>query len=102
MATIVSPHFVAFLLARANSLSELIRWKFVIHGFIDGKSRYVTGIRCSTNNRAATVLSVFLEAVTQHGLPSRVRGDHGTENIRVAAYMTQERGENRGSYIWGR
>ena len=82
--------------------SELIRWKFVIHGFIDGKSRFITGIRCSTNNRAATVLDLFLEAVNKHGLPSRVRGDHGTENVRVAAYMIQERGDARGSYIWGR
>lgn len=59
-------------------------------------------MRCSMSNRAATVLDVFLKAVDEHGLPSRVRGDHGTENVRVAAYMMQERGDNRGSYIWGR
>jgi hypothetical protein len=82
--------------------SELIRWKFVIHGFINGKSRFITGICCSTNNRAATVLDLFLEAVNKHGLPSRVRGDHGTENVWVEAYMIQERGNARGSYIWGR
>ena len=82
--------------------SELIRWKFVIHGFIDGKSRFITGIKCSTNNKAATVLDVFLNAVAKHGLPSRVHGDHGTENVRVAAFMIQQRGNGRGSYIWGR
>lgn len=48
------------------------------------------------------MLNVFLEAKDKHGLPSRVRGDHGTENIQVAAYMMQQRGEGRGSYIWGR
>ncbi|KAF8717155.1 hypothetical protein AX14_012207 [Amanita brunnescens Koide BX004] len=85
-----------------NGNHKLIQWKFVIHGFIDGKSRFITGIRCSMNNRASTVLDVFLNAVAKHGLPSRVRGDHGTENVRVAAYMMQERGDNRGSYIWGR
>jgi hypothetical protein len=74
----------------------------VIHSFIDGKSHFITGIRCSTNNRAATVLDLFLEAVNKHGLPSCVRGDHGTENVRVAAYMIQECGNARGSYIWGR
>jgi hypothetical protein len=94
--------FLPFNSTSSPRRSELIRWKFVIHGFIDGKSRFITGIRCSTNNRADTVLDVFLEAVTNHGLPSRVRGDHGTENVRVAAYMMQERGDHRGSYIWGR
>lgn len=48
------------------------------------------------------MLNLFLEAVKKHGLPSRVRGDHGTENLRVAAHMIQERGDGRGSYIWGR
>lgn len=74
----------------------------MIHGFIDRKSRFITGIRCSTNNRAATVLDLFLEAVNKHGLPSRVHGDHGMENVRVAAYMIQQCGDGRGSYIWGR
>jgi hypothetical protein len=60
------------------------------------------GIQCSTNNRAATVLDIFLEAVNKHRLPSRVRGDHGTENVRVVAYMIQECGDARSSYIWGR
>ncbi|KIO19209.1 hypothetical protein M407DRAFT_48023, partial [Tulasnella calospora MUT 4182] len=31
-----------------------------------------------------------------------VRGDHGTENIEVAAFMEEYRGQGRGSYIWGR
>ena len=74
----------------------------MIHGFIDGKLHFITGIQCSTNNRVATVLDLFLEAVNKHGLPSRVHGDHGTENVWVAAYMIQERSDARGSYIWGR
>ncbi|KAJ3001057.1 hypothetical protein NUW54_g6678 [Trametes sanguinea] len=80
----------------------LIRWKFVTHCFIDGYARFVTGIRVHTNNRADTVLSLFLESIADHGIPSRVRGDHGTENIRVAEWMEATRGLNRGSYIWGR
>jgi hypothetical protein len=82
--------------------SELIRWKFVIHGIVDGKSCFITGIKCSTNNKAAMVLDMFLNAVAKHGLPSCVRGDHGTENVQVAAFMIQQHGDGRGSYIWGR
>ena len=80
----------------------LIRWRIVIHAFIDGFSRFVTGVRASNNNRAETVLSLFLDIIEEHGLPSRVRGDHGTENLHVAAYMEVARGLGRGSYIWGR
>ena len=81
--------------------AELIRWKIVNHGFIDGYSRLVTGSRFSNNNRSDTVLKVMLSAVKEYGLPSRIRGDHGTENVKVAAYMYEQRGSGRGSYIWG-
>ena len=80
----------------------LIRWRIVFHAFIDGFSRFVTGIRASNNNRSETVLNLFLDIIEEHGLPSRVRGDHGTENLLVAAYMEEARGLGRGSYIWGR
>lgn len=89
---------------RSNSAiaTGLIRLKIVIHCFIDGKSCLVTGIRASNNNRAQTVLDLFLHAVSTYGTPSRVRGDHGTENVLVAAWMEEHRGLNRGSYIWGK
>ena len=60
-------------------------------------------LSCHGNNRAETVLRVFLQAVTAHGLPSRIRGDHGVENVRVAQYMFNNpyRGPGRGSYITG-
>ena len=80
----------------------LIRWGIVIHAFIDGHSRVITSIRASNNNRALTVLDVFHDGVRGWGLPSRVRGDHGTENIQVAAYMNYYRGSQQGSYLWGR
>lgn len=80
----------------------LIRWGLVIHGFIDGYSCLITALRASNNNRADTVLDVFLSAATRYNVPSRVRGDHGVENLRVAEYMEMFRGIGRGSYIWGR
>ncbi len=80
----------------------MIRWKIVVHGFIDGYARFITGIRAHNNNRAETVFQLFLHLMQHHGLPSRVRGDHGGENVLVARYMEEARGPDRGSYIWGR
>jgi transposase InsO family protein len=82
-------------------LKGLIHWKIVIHAFIDGKSRYVVGIRASDNNRSETVLQVFINSIEKHGAPIRVRGDHGTENVLVAEWMERQP-LGRGSYIWGR
>lgn len=61
----------------------------------------MVGIRVSGNNLASTVMSLFWEAMTEYGVPSRVRGDRGGENIRVAEWMTQKKGLNRGSFIVG-
>jgi hypothetical protein len=80
----------------------LIRWKIVFHGFIDGFSRLVTGIRASNNNRAETVFALFQDLIEVHGIPSRVRGDHGVENGILARWMEVVKGFLRGSYIWGR
>ena len=75
----------------------------MIHGAVDGCSRLVVFLRCSTNNRAATVLEAFKEATTNYGLPSRVRCDRG-ENTAIALFMLMHplRGPERGSVIVGR
>ena len=69
---------------------------------IDEKTHLITVAQFSDNNRANTVLQVFEMAIREHGLPSRVHGDHGTENVRVAERMLELRGNGRGSYLWGR
>ena len=54
-------------------LTCLTRWRFVVHGGVDGYSRVIVFMGVSDNNRAATVLNLFKDAVTQWGLPYRVR-----------------------------
>ena len=85
-----------------NILLGLIQWGIVLHGFIDGYSRLIAALRANDNNLAITVLGLFLHAAYTYGVPSRVRGDHGTENIALAAWMEENKGVRRGSYIWGR
>ena len=64
---------------------SLIRWKLVIHGYIDGFSTRIIFLTCSSNNLAQTVLDLFLHAVKKDGnrWPSRIRVDKGVENVLV-------------------
>lgn len=61
----------------------------------------ITALRVSTNNRASTVLDLFIDAKDEYGIPSRIRGDRGGENIQVATHMIATNGHNRGSFLWG-
>ena len=74
----------------------LIWWKMVVHGGIDGYSRLIVYLKCSSNNRANTVFNLF---VTACNIPSRVRSDCRGGNILVATFMTLYHGIGRGSHI---
>lgn len=71
------------------------------HCAIDGYSRLVLCIQCSGNNRSSTVYDLFLQAVEQYGLPSRIRCDQGGENVKVAQHMLRHRGTERRSVLVG-
>ena len=74
---------------------SLIRWRMVIHGAIDGYLRLITYMRCNTNNRASTVLTLFLSATARYGIPSRVRSDRGCEIYNKLTWA-----QPRKSYCW--
>ena len=85
-----------------DSNHKLIHWRFILHGCIDVYSRAIVHLKCFNNNLATTVLQCFVLGAQGFGLPSRVRGDRGVENVNVARFMIEQRGLNRGSFIAGR
>ena len=82
---------------------KLKRWRIEIHDAIDGYSRMITYLQCNNNNLAATVLDLFIGAISIHGLPSRVRADFGVKNVGVVRFMldSPESCINRGGFIAG-
>ncbi|KAE8213844.1 hypothetical protein CF319_g9136 [Tilletia indica] len=80
---------------------KLIRWRIVIHGCIDGKTRIVTFMKAHSDNKETSVTACFRTAVEKWGLPSRVRADFGGENLGIKRIMEEERGLGRASFIQG-
>lgn len=62
----------------------------------------VIQLRASSNNRAQTVLELFLDAIQEYGVPVHIRGDRGGENVEVAIWIIRHRGPNRAAFMWGR
>nr|XP_055036324.1 uncharacterized protein LOC129423853 [Misgurnus anguillicaudatus] len=81
---------------------KLIRYNIIIFGGIDGYSRKIMYLKVANNNRSDTHLSIFSEAVNEHGFPERVRGNHGGENVGVAQLMFSVRGTDYNSFIAGK
>lgn len=80
----------------------LCRYGFVVFGGIDGYSRKIMYLEAATDNKATTALRFFLGSVGENGLPYRVRGDQGVENLEIARYMFSTRGCGRGSFMSGK
>ena len=74
-STIHTDNLVSFTLFKYRHLDgnhKLIEpYRIVIHGY----SRLIIYLNASSNNKAATVLQLFLNALQQYNLPSRVRTD---------------------------
>lgn len=81
---------------------KLKEWGFWIHGCIDGDSRFMVYAEVRSNKTAKTVLNAFAEAVVRVALPTRVRGDYGTENNGVEVLMDLLWGEEHGGFIRGK
>jgi len=84
-----------------DSHHKLIRWQHVTHGGIDGYSRLIVYLECFSNNKSSTVDQTFLKAAGMYEVPSQIRSDQGTENVKVAQYMLEKRGAGRRSFITG-
>ena len=82
-----------------DSDHKLIHWGFVLHGCIDGYSRAIVYIKCFSNNRAGTILQCFMDGIQEFGIPLRVRGDRGAENVNVARFMIDQKELSRGSFM---
>ena len=85
-----------------DTYHKLIRWRVVIQGGIDGFSRLITFLRASPNNESGSMFSAFGDAVNEFGLPSKVRSDHGGENILIARYMLDHPERGPGTMLTGK
>ena len=69
---------------------EFNSWTISDHclGGIDGYSRLVTFLKCSSNNKKETVIQEFDKAINLYGVTSRVRTDKGGENVLIWSKMS--------------
>ncbi len=72
-----------------DSYDKIKRFGFCINGCVDGFSRMVIWLNCYTTSSDPDVIGgYFIEAIaTAQGCPRLVRGDRGTENIRVGEFQ---------------
>lgn len=94
-------YFFSVFAPKTTNLHQLIQWGFVIHGIIDGHSRYIVSLNAAPDNTARTAFQFFEAATQRYGFPHRMRGDHGGENVRIAEVLNNIN-NNPNAYIFGR
>lgn len=84
-----------------DSYDKLKKYGLCINGCIDGFSRQVIWLNAYTTSSNPRIIGgYYIEAISKvKGCPSRVRGDHGTENGHVAAF--QNFLSERDTFIYG-
>jgi len=82
---------------------KLVKYGMIVHGGIDGYSRYIPYLACSDNNKANTVLSCFKSGCKSLMiLPRRVRSDMGGENVNVCRFMFDCFGSESKCFLTGK
>ena len=71
----------------ADGHAKLVQYGIIIHGCIDGFSRYLIYLKASPNNKSVTVSRLMRDAVFEHGVPAHLRVDMGVENRKSAISM---------------
>lgn len=91
-----------------DSYDKLKPYGLCINGCIDGYSRYIIWLKLgSTNSDPSVVAGYYIEELLNlGGFPSTVRGDRGTENVKVELLQELLKNEfnsnsNRDAFIWG-
>jgi len=72
--------------------AKLSEYGIIIHGCIDGFSRYVVFMKASGNNKSVTVSRLMRDAFYTYGVPAHLRMDKGVENRKAAILMELLRG----------
>jgi len=80
----------------------LFRWDFYTHAGIDGYSRLIVYLHCTTSNHADDVLDGFATACGTYASPSCVCCNYGGENLLVGVLMNVLRGSRHSSLVTGR
>ena len=82
---------------------KLTSWRIVINDAISGCSEMIAYFQCHNKTLAATILHVFLDAISIHSLLSIDRADFGVRNVNAVRFMLDcpKRGIKRGSFIAG-